>query len=607
MNKPSRSVFNRSGESAFLARWGFALLVAMMSAPAIAALPPTSAGFPDPTFGDGGAQVFSTTPGADTVDAILPMPSGHWLISGSFVTTGFSGAHRYLARLFPDGRFDWSFGTHGFVTDTYPSGVNGVVAVQATGKILSTDIRISAGLARAVLVRLQPDGTRDIAFGEGNGETVLGTAVATLPDPTWQNFESLSHDAQGRIIATTAIGPWDFEFIASKIEVWRFSANGIPDPSFGTNGHVLLDDLAERTSHSIVRAQPDGKLLIAADCYQPDTMTGAVCIVRLNASGARDAGFGPNGVRRIDSHYYPSDSLRDLTVAPDGKIYVATTRTFEEATALAAIVYRLNSDGTPDMTYGGAGSTKPMDGPASANAIHVLPDGRQIVVGSVEGRGYVNRLTQSGGLDPTFGIGGIAPSVMPQNHGFNKVVVLADGAVLAGGSAGTDSLLARIVGVETTTNVIEFHNTILNHYFITADPAEAASIDAGGSGPGWTRTGKTWKSGGPSRACRSYGSADIDPATGLRRGPNSHVFSMDAAECVLIRADSGWRFESYDFSGWLRLAPACPAGTIGVYRAYNNRFAFKDSNHRHTTELSTYNSMLAQGWLGEGIVFCASE
>ena len=60
-------------------------------------------------------------------------------------------------------------------------------------------------------------------------------------------------------------------------------------------------------------------------------------------------------------------------------------------------------------------------------------------------------------------------------------------------------------------------------------------------------------------------------------------------------------------SGWLRLAPSCRAGTIGVYRAYNNRFAFKDSNHRHTTELSTYNSMLAQGWVGEGIVFCASE
>ena len=82
---------------------------------------------------------------------------------------------------------------------------------------------------------------------------------------------------------------------------------------------------------------------------------------------------------------------------------------------------------------------------------------------------------------------------------------------------------------------------------------------------------------------------------------------MEAAECLVIRADPGWHFESYDFSGWLRQASSCPAGTIGVYRAYNNRFALNDSNHRHTTDLATYNQMIGQGWAGEGIVFCAVE
>ena len=47
--------------------------------------------------------------------------------------------------------------------------------------------------------------------------------------------------------------------------------------------------------------------------------------------------------------------------------------------------------------------------------------------------------------------------------------------------------------------VVEFFNpTIRNgagvagigHYFITAVPAEIASIDTGGSGPGWSRTGR---------------------------------------------------------------------------------------------------------------------
>jgi uncharacterized delta-60 repeat protein len=275
-------------------------------------------------------------------------------------------------------------------------------------------------------------------------------------------------------------------------------------------------------------------------------------------------------------------------------------------------VFRLNGDGTPDMTYGEAGIAKPALASSNLRSIHVLPDGKQILVGSAapsffDTYGYVLRLTANGELDPTFGTGGIAARAVAEKHAFNGGTVLADGAILAIGSVARDSVLVRIIGVETTTNVIEFYNTALKHYFVTADPVEAASIDAGAAGPDWTRTGKTWKSGGPSRACRSYGSSDVNPATGMRRGPNSHVFSMEPAECLQIRADPGWRFEGYDFSGWLRQASSCPADTIGVYRAYNNRFAFNDSNHRHTTELATYNQMIGQGWTGEGIVFCAVE
>jgi len=42
-----------------------------------------------------------------------------------------------------------------------------------------------------------------------------------------------------------------------------------------------------------------------------------------------------------------------------------------------------------------------------------------------------------------------------------------------------------------------------------------------------------------------------------------------------------------------------------VYRVYNNRFAFNDSNHRYTTDPAVYNSMQQQGWLPEGVVMCS--
>lgn len=37
--------------------------------------------------------------------------------------------------------------------------------------------------------------------------------------------------------------------------------------------------------------------------------------------------------------------------------------------------------------------------------------------------------------------------------------------------------------------VVEYRNASLDHYFITAEPAEMAMLDAGAVVPGWQRTG----------------------------------------------------------------------------------------------------------------------
>ncbi len=52
---------------------------------------------------------------------------------------------------------------------------------------------------------------------------------------------------------------------------------------------------------------------------------------------------------------------------------------------------------------------------------------------------------------------------------------------------------------------------------------------------------------------------------------------------------------------------ACPAGTMAVYRMWNNR---ADSNHRYTTDLTVKAQMLARGYIAEGygpnqVIMCA--
>lgn len=155
--------------------------------------------------------------------------------------------------------------------------------------------------------------------------------------------------------------------------------------------------------------------------------------------------------------------------------------------------------------------------------------------------------------------------------------------------------------------LVEFHNTVLDHYFLTIDPVEAAAIDAGNAGPGWARTGKTIGAyrtvetapGGAAAGCRFYGNQP-------RGGPNGHFYTADAAECAAVKPDPGWTFERVESFVPLAVNGACPAGGMPVYRAYNGRYAQRDSNHRYTTEFATYNQMIASGWAGEGVVFCSA-
>jgi streptogramin lyase len=178
------------------------------------------------------------------------------------------------------------------------------------------------------------------------------------------------------------------------------------------------------------------------------------------------------------------------------------------------------------------------------------------------------------------------------------------------------SRLARILDASAgagDAHVVEFYNSTLKHYFITPSAEEAAGIDAGTAGPGWSRTGETWPAWvngpppGAKRVCRFYGNPALSPTTGKRLGPNSHFYTFEGPECEQVKADPGWLFEA--LNPFYQVEPVdghCAPGLAPVYRAYNNGFAANDSNHRYAVKQSLYDQMLAQGWKGEGIVMCAA-
>lgn len=154
--------------------------------------------------------------------------------------------------------------------------------------------------------------------------------------------------------------------------------------------------------------------------------------------------------------------------------------------------------------------------------------------------------------------------------------------------------------------VVEFRNTILNHYFMTIDPQNVADILAGRYGQGWELTGQSFKGWtspnatyAPDGVCRFYGGY-------LPGGPNSHFYTAVPSECEQVKSGyyGPWGYEGIGFYSRASAAGACPASFLGVNRAYNMRWWANDSNHRFSTSDSTMRDLEGEGWNYEGIVMC---
>jgi len=155
---------------------------------------------------------------------------------------------------------------------------------------------------------------------------------------------------------------------------------------------------------------------------------------------------------------------------------------------------------------------------------------------------------------------------------------------------------------------IEFYNSGINHYFMTAYTDEATSLD---NKPewNWARTGKTfnvWLTqasalSNASPVCRFYGVFSNGTV-------GSHFYTVDATECAYVksRLDWGWNYEGDAFYAVKPTGDTCPSGTSPVYRAYNNGMGGAP-NHRYMTSQTEVDAMVTQGWVSEGTAFCGVQ
>ena len=155
-------------------------------------------------------------------------------------------------------------------------------------------------------------------------------------------------------------------------------------------------------------------------------------------------------------------------------------------------------------------------------------------------------------------------------------------------------ILPHVYAWKETLRAIEYYHSGLDHYFLTAWPAEIAALDDG-IHPGWQRTGEsfdTWTSGsgGRSGVCRFYG---------VVAGKGTHFYTAHAGECTALMDRAPWQYES--LLGYVQLPGGlgCFLAPRPLYRLYNAGMGGAP-NHRYTTSLSIRAAMVAKGWISEG-------
>ena len=386
----------------------------------------------DTSFATGG--IFTSTFGAGNgagVDGVAVQPDG------SIVLAGFSApadqqsiadesSNLVVARLTPAGVLDTTFGTGGIVT----SGLGGVggavrVKVDSAGRlvVLADALQINTDSSGEPIGLSSETSTvfRFTASGAVDQSFGSGGATVLTSDPLMEG-DGLALDSTGRILVAGIEGA--SLSVKPSSFVSRLTPEGAPDQTFGTGGTLQVTRVEGATD---IAMKPDGDAVVSA------TAAGHLAVIGVTPQGGLDASFGNNGIA-TRAGGVGADETDGIAVQPDGRILVVGL------SGSQPIVARFGTDGTPDPTFGVDGAVNvnaPGTSIFAARGIAVDSNGDIVIGGQADGDLAAARLLPSGQRDPSFGTDGVTDlSAVTQGAVLTSsdLAVQGDGDLILGGS-----------------------------------------------------------------------------------------------------------------------------------------------------------------------------
>ena len=422
----------------------------------------------DLTFGNQGTiDMFLPGDVGEYVNAGAIQPDGKILVAGNSMVPHYNAAgvdtgdtwEFFVSRFNTNGTLDASFGTGGvartqIVGGTFLEDYANAMALQPDGKIVLAG-RSVAGVNAAntttafALARFNTDGSIDNTFGT-NGTVRTKIAGGNNYDAA----SALIIQPDGKIIAAGSSGTWSFSsFSYGNIQfaVARYNADGTLDPTFGPNGGTVRTPISGSDGQSdyvySAARQQDGRIILAG--MSDNNYIEGIGVARFDTSGHLDPTFGSSGgTVRILPDSLADAEVSSVMIQPDGKIILAGNMMSKTFTASFGAV-RLNSDATPDSSYGvsGVASLHVSRTKYTSDQPHcavLQPDGKLIVAGQTgDSADYtsfgVARFTINGFSDSTFGVNGSFVNHIGSTSGPNEgnvgrwVGIQIDGKIVLAG------------------------------------------------------------------------------------------------------------------------------------------------------------------------------
>ena len=296
----------------------------------------------DPTFGSSGRAIVPMLNDASVVSAAVQL-DGKIVAVGTTASPGSMSNFDVVAvRLNADGSLDNTFDGDGFALLDYGTEISSAsaVCITSTGKILIAGDTVAAAtsLYSTAIVRLNADGSRDTTFGV-NGRRLYSFAEEMV-------VSKIREQADGKFVIGGNTPNSNYK---GKYKFFRVDAQGATDTTFGDAGRSIVSFGGSGDELADFAIEAGGRIVGVGNSW---TNQGPrIAVMRLLANGQLDTSAGGG---KLALAIGDADFARSIYLQTDGKLLIAG-ETPSLGNYPLGMVVRLNSDGTPDTSFGSGG------------------------------------------------------------------------------------------------------------------------------------------------------------------------------------------------------------------------------------------------------------